>query len=93
MTLVPCAAVRAPPPQVPLWPLGVAISRPAGNVSLKAIPVRVVAALLFWMVNVREVELLRKMLAAPNVLEITGGSATVMLALEVLPVPPSLEAT
>src|SRR6267154_2485565 len=33
------------------------------------------------------------MLAAPNALMITGGAATVMLAFEVLPVPPSVEVT
>ena len=33
------------------------------------------------------------MLAAPNVLVITGGATTVMLALEVLPAPPSVEVT
>src|SRR5580693_6908904 len=33
------------------------------------------------------------MLAAPNALMITGGPTTVMLAFEVFPVPPSVEAT
>ena len=33
------------------------------------------------------------MLAAPNALMMTGGATTVMEALEVLPVPPSVEVT
>jgi len=35
---VPAAAMMAPPPQVPLSPLGVATTRPPGNVSLKPTP-------------------------------------------------------
>jgi hypothetical protein len=38
-TFVPGIAVIVPPPQVPVWPLGVEISRPAGSVSLNPIPV------------------------------------------------------
>jgi hypothetical protein len=42
-------------------------------------------------VNVNEVELFSGMLAAPNALMITGGATTVILAFDVLPVPPSIE--
>src|SRR5260221_480463 len=45
------------------------------------------------MVKVSEVEPPSETLAAPNALMITGGATTVMLALEVLPVPPSVEVT
>src|SRR5271156_930449 len=36
MAAVPCVAVMVPPPQVPERPFGVEITKPAGNVSLKA---------------------------------------------------------
>jgi hypothetical protein len=44
-------------------------------------------------VNVSEVEPFNGMLAAPNALIMTGGATTVIEALEVLPVPPSVEVT
>src|SRR5882672_8025563 len=45
------------------------------------------------MVKVKLVEPLSGMLAAPNALMMTGGATTVTLALDVLPVPPSVEVT
>lgn len=45
--LVPWVAVMAPPPQVPVRPLGVETTSPAGKVSLKATPERDWAVLLF----------------------------------------------
>ena len=45
------------------------------------------------MVKVSDVEPFNGMLAAPNALIATGGATTVMLAFEVLPVPPSVEVT
>jgi len=45
------------------------------------------------MVKLSEVELFSGMLAAPNALMSTGGPTTVMDALEVLPVPPSVDVT
>src|SRR6266567_888458 len=45
------------------------------------------------MVKVKLVEPLSGMLAAPNALMMTGGATTVTVALEVLPVPPSVEVT
>jgi hypothetical protein len=47
ITLVPATAVIVPPPQLPTWPLGADITRPAGNVSVKATLVSVVVVLLF----------------------------------------------
>ena len=82
-----------PPPQEPVNPLGVEMIRPAGKVSLKPMPVRVVEVLLFWIVKLREVEPFRGILAAPKALMITGGAVTVMLAFDVLPVPPSVAVT
>ena len=93
ITFVPCVAVIVPPPQEPVRPFGVEITRPAGRVSLKPTPVRPVVVLLFWMVKVRLVEPFSGMLAAPNALMITGGEVTVMEALEVLPGPLSVAVT
>src|SRR5215471_8995394 len=45
------------------------------------------------MVNCKLVEPLSGMLAAPKALMITGGAATVMDVLDVLPAPPSMEVT
>lgn len=84
-------AVIVPPPQVPVRPLGVEITRPAGRVSLKPTPVSVVVALLFWMVKLRLVEPFNGMLAAPNDLMMTGGPTTVIDALEVFPKPALVE--
>jgi|SRR5580765_5405571 len=90
MMFVPAVAVSVPAPQLPVTPLGVEITRPAGSVSVKATPLAA-TVLLFWMVKLREVEPFSGMLAAPNALMITGGATTVMEAFEMLPVPPSVE--
>jgi hypothetical protein len=47
ITLVACVAVIVPPPQVPVRPFGVEITRPAGKVSLNPTPDRLVVVLLF----------------------------------------------
>jgi len=88
----PAVAV-AVPPQVLFKALGVATTRPAGRLSVKAIPVRARLVLGFWMVNVNEVVPFRGISAAPNTLAIEGGVATVKLAVAVLPVPPLVEVT
>lgn len=82
-----------PPPQLPVRPFGVEITRPAGSESVKATPVNPVAALGFWMVKLSVVEPFNGMLAAPNILAMPGAARTVMLAFEVFPVPPSAELT
>jgi hypothetical protein len=46
-TFVPCVDVIVPPPQLPVRPLGVEITNPAGSVSLKATPERLCVVLLF----------------------------------------------
>src|SRR5258708_10267354 len=87
----PATAVGVLPQVLPANPFGVATTRPAGNISLKPTPVSEFVVLLFWSVNCKLVEPLSGMLAAPNALMITGGATTVIDALEVLPVPPSVE--
>jgi hypothetical protein len=93
LTDVPPATAVAVPPQV-LVRFGVeAITRPAGKLSVKAIPFNVTFVFGFWMLNVSEVVPFNGMLAAPNALVIDGGVATVRLAVAVLPVPPLVEVT
>ena len=92
---VPLAAVAVivPPPHEPENPLGVATTKPAGNVSVNATPVREVLALEFVIVKLREVDAFRAIVPAPNVLVIEGGERTVKVAVEVFPVPPLVELT
>jgi hypothetical protein len=93
MIPVPAVALIVPPPQEPVRPFGVEITRPAGRVSLKPMPVRVVVLLGFWTMKLSEVEPFSGMLAAPKDLMMSAGDTTVMLALDVLPAPPSVEIT
>ena len=92
-TFVPCVAVIVPPPQLPVKPLGVDTTRPAGKVSLNPIPVSVVVVFGLLTVKLKEVDPFRRMLAAPKALPRVGGVSTVIEAFEVLPVPPSVEVT
>jgi hypothetical protein len=90
----PAVAAIVPPPQVPARPFGVETTRPAGNVSLKPIPVSVDA---FGLVSVKPSEVVppTTMLPAPNAFAIVGGAAaaTTTLADAVRPVPPWTEVT
>lgn len=90
---VPAAAVILPLPQLPMNPLGVETTSPAGKVSVNARPDKLAVALLFWIVKLRLVPPFNGMLGEPNALLRTGGPTTVTLAFEVLPVPPSFEVT
>jgi hypothetical protein len=82
-----------PPPQEPVRPFGVEITRPAGSVSLKPTPVNVAVVLGLVTVKLKLVEPFSGMLAAPNAFARVGAATTVMEALEVFPVPPSVELT
>src|SRR6185437_15253138 len=93
ITFVPAVAVIVPAPQVPVRPLGVEITKPAGSVSLKATPVSATVVLGFVMVKLSEVEPFNGMLAAPKAFAMVGGPTTVIEALEVLPVPPLIDVT
>ena len=93
ITFVPAVAVIVPAPHVPVRPLGVEITRPAGSVSLNATPVSATVVLELVMVKLSEVEPFSGMLAAPNALIMTGAPTTLIEALDVLPVPPSVELT
>jgi hypothetical protein len=93
ITLVPCVAVIVPPPHDPVCPLGVVITRPAGSVSVNATPERSCVVFGLLIVKLNDVEPFSGILAAPNALLIVGGAATVMLAFDVLPVPPLVDVT
>jgi hypothetical protein len=93
ITFVPAVAVIVPAPHVPVRPFGVEITRPAGSVSLKATPVSATVVLGLVMVKLSEVDPFSGMLAAPKAFVMVGGPTTVIEALEVLPVPPSVEVT
>src|SRR5260370_35144507 len=64
-----------------------------GSVSLNATPVRMVEVLGLLTVNVSVVVPLSGMRPTANALLMVGGATTVMLTLEVFPVPPSVEVT
>jgi hypothetical protein len=80
----PATAV-AVPLQVVLSPLGVATTNPAGKLSIKAKPVRVVVALGLWMVKVRLVVPFSGIVDAPKTFVMAGAARTVSVAEEVVP--------
>jgi len=88
----PAAAVTVPV-QVVTSPFGVATCKPAGSVSLKAMPVSARFELGLLSVKVTEVVEFSRMLAAPKALVMVGGAATDRFAEAVLPVPPLVEVT
>src|SRR5689334_16531509 len=88
----PAAAVTVPL-QVVVSPFGVATCKPAGSVSLKAMPVSASDVFGLLSVKVSDVFAPTKMLDAPKALVMVGGVATVKLAEAVLPVPPFVEGT
>ena len=93
LTMPEPAVAVAVPPQVLDKPLGVATTKPAGKVSVKAKPLRLELAFGLLIVKVSEVVPFSAMLEAPKALVMAGGVAkeTVTLALAVFPVPPSVE--
>jgi hypothetical protein len=89
----PAVAVIVPDPHVPVKPLGVETTKPAGRVSLKATPLSAVVVFGFVTVKLRLVEPFRGMLATPNDLLIVAAPTTVTEAFDVLPVPAFVELT
>jgi hypothetical protein len=87
----PASAVVVPLHEL-LNPFGVATTNPAGKLSEKATPLRLVVFGLL-IVKFRLVLAFSGIETAPNVLLIVGGLATVILAEAVLPVPPLVEVT
>jgi hypothetical protein len=93
MTFVPGTAAMTPLPQDPACPFGVAITRPAGSVSLTATPLSAAVVFTLLMLNVSEVVPFSGILDAPNAVPMVGGPTTIRLMFEVLPLPPSVEVT
>jgi hypothetical protein len=91
--LVPAVAVMVPPPQLPVKPLGVATTKPAGKVLLNPTPLIEFPGLLLVTLKVKLVDPLRGRDAAPKDADSVGGKPTDTLAVEVLPVPPLVELT
>ena len=73
MLVEPAEAVIVPPPQDPDKPFGVVTTNPAGNESVKPMPVSMLPEFGFARVKLREVLLFNGIVAAPNALEIVGG--------------------
>ncbi len=87
-------AIRVPELHDCVAPLGVATSRPAGRISLKAMPVRGEAlAPGFVRVKVRVVDPFKGTVGAENEAPSVGAAADFRLADAVLPVPPFVEVT
>ena len=87
----PLLAVTEPPLQV-LLTLGTdATCKPAGRLSVNATPFRVVFVFVLVSVKVREVVPLSGIVGAPNTFAIEGGLTTVRLAVDVLPLPASVD--
>jgi hypothetical protein len=82
------------PPHVLARLFGVATTRPAGRLSVKANPFRGIAfAAGFVMVRVKDVDPLSGIEAAPNAFTIAGGAATARFAVALFPVPPFVDET
>lgn len=91
---LPAVAVIVPPPQKPVKPLGVAITKPEGSKSVNATPVKAtVLTAGFVSVKLKVVVPFKEIEEAPKFLLIVGGATTVVEALAVLPVPPLVEVT
>jgi hypothetical protein len=92
--VLPAAGAKVGEPHPVVLAFGVAAtSRPAGNESVKATPVRVVPAFEFVIVKVSVLTPLREIGFGENALAMLGGEIAVNVAVAVLPVPPSVEVT
>ena len=89
----PAVVPMAPPPQLPVSPLGVETARPSGSASVKPTPVKVSDLLGLLMLKLSEVDSFTAMVTAPKDFAIVGGATIVTLAEAVPPVPPSFEVT
>jgi hypothetical protein len=83
--LDPATAVIVPPPQLPVSPLGVDTTRPAGSVSVKPTPDSAVVAFGFVSVKVKLVLPFTCTALAPKLFAIVAGATTVTFAVAVLP--------
>jgi hypothetical protein len=91
MALLPAVAVIAPLPQVPVTLGGVATRTPAGKLSVKASPLRVLAVFGLVMVKLSMLLAFNTTLVGLKALLMVGGVNTVTLALEIFPAPSWVE--
>ncbi len=89
---LPCVAVMVPPPHAPVRAFGLEMTRPAGSVSAKPMPVSAVVAFGFWRLKLREVDPFNGIVGAPNAFAIVGGARMVIEAVPAVPGPLSFEA-
>jgi len=92
-TLDEPAVAVAVPPQPLLKPFGVATASPEGSKSVKATPVNVTFQFGLLIVKLRLVVPFIGTIAAPKLLLMVGGTATVRFAEAILPVPPFVDVT
>src|SRR5579864_5189753 len=90
---VPAVATMVPPSHEPIMLLGVAISSPAGSVSLKPTPVRFTLFATLTMRKLNQVVVLTLTSSSPKNLNMTGGATTTIRAEALPPGPPSTEVT
>jgi hypothetical protein len=93
LTLAAPATAVAVPAHVLVSPFGVAITSPAGNVSVKPIPVSDADAFGFVTLIVNDVPPFSAIVAAPKAFAIVGGPSTVTDAFEVFPAPAVVDVT
>jgi hypothetical protein len=89
----PPAAVIVPRPQLPVRPLGVETTRPAGRGSVNPTPLSVTVPLGLLMLNFRLVLVFNGIVAAPKTSARLSGAAMVRLAEAATPLPPCVEVT
>jgi hypothetical protein len=93
MVLLPAVAVIVPLPQEPVTFGVAATTTPAGKLSVKPTPLRALAVFGLVMVKLSVLLVFNATVVGLKALLIVGGATTVMLALETLPTPPSVEVT
>lgn len=90
MVPLPATAVTVPLQEF-VMTLGVATFKPAGKLSVKATPVKTLLGLVLRMLNSNVVTPFSGSTATLKSLRMTGGKATIVLAVATLPVPASSE--
>jgi hypothetical protein len=93
MLPLPAVAVIVPVPQEPVTFGVAATTTPAGILSLNPTPLSALAVFGFAMVKLNVLLAFNAILVGLKALLMVGGATTVMLAFDVLPVPPSVEVT
>lgn len=93
MLLALAVGLKTPAHVLPVPLTGDATVMPAGNVSANPTPLRLCVAFGFVMVRLSCVTPFTRIVFGVNDFAIVGGATTVIVAVDVLPVPPSVEDT